>query len=457
MGDRQKPRFRMVLPVNIWGTDSTGKAFHQLAYTLDISTGGARLADVKVGLKRGDIVAVRYKQAKARFRVAWVANSQAGIEYLPGEKFIWIELPDEGWFIDRDPVSRSEAPPVEEPAAVNVDADRAETEAAPQEAQAQPDAASVANPTEAAQPSSPPPAQPSPTLQLGATLENCLAMLRTLDGLVNSAVVVPQIVREFHGAAGHLRNSAWAVQQWTELQQQSKDTAGILASVNSERVRFTIQLCRELVKEQQHLAAGVSQETRDALVEAVQALAEQLGVALPTRPANEGHTAPAAQLDPVALLAGLNQEIRSATLSAEETLNLIAERARSFTHADGAAIALGDETEMVCCASAGVAPLVGVSFSTAGGLAGEAISTRRPVVCRDAEQDERVDAALCRSVDLRSSAILPIIASQSVRGVLQVFASRPNAFDETCVSLLQHLAEFVASLEPGLRLEANLR
>ena len=282
-----------------------------------------------------------------------------------------------------------------------------------------------------------------------------MATLRALDGLVNSAVVVPQIVGEFHGAAGHLRNSAWAVQQWLELQQQSKDTSGVLASVNSEQVRFTAQLCRELLKEQQHLGAGVSPETREALVEAVQALAEQLGVALPRRPADQG--AQAAKLDPVALLAGLNQEICSATLSAEETVNLIAERARSFTRADGAAIAVGDETEMVCCASAGVAPLVGVSFSTAGGLAGEAISTRRPVVCRDAEQDERVDAALCRSVDLRSSVILPITAGQAVTGVLQVFASRPNAFDETCVSLLQQLAEFVASLEPGLRLEANPR
>ena len=451
MGDRQKPRFRMVLPVNIWGTDSTGKAFHQLAYTLDISTGGARLADVKVGLKRGDVVAVRYKQAKARFRVAWVGNNQAGIEYLPGEKFIWIELPEEGWFTDREPVSRSAAPETE-----GAEAGDGEIEIAPQKEPAQPDAASVASPAEAAQPS-PAPAPASPTAELAATLDNCLAMLRALDDLVNSAVAVPQIVREFHGAAGHLRNSAWAVEQWLELQSQSKDTAGVLASVNSERVRFTAQLCRELAKEQQHLGAGVSPETRDALVEAVQALAEQLGVALPTRPANEGHGAPAAKLDPVALLAGLNQEIRSATLSAEETLNLIAERARSFTHADGAAIALGDETEMVCCASAGVAPLDGVSIPTAGGLAGEAISTRRPVVCRDAEKDERVDAALCRSVDLRSSAILPITAAQSVRGVLQVFASRPNAFDETCLSLLQHLAEFVASLEPGLRLEANPR
>jgi putative methionine-R-sulfoxide reductase with GAF domain len=447
----------MVLPVNIWGTDASGQAFHQLAYTLDISTGGARLADVRVALKRGDVVAVRYKQNKARFRVAWVANNQAGIEYLAGEKFIWIELPEEGWFVDRDPASRSgERPAAAEPEVVSAEASEAEIEIAPQEAPTQPDPGSVTSPGEAAQPS-PTAAEPPPGAELGATLQNCLAVLRTLDGLVNSSVVVPEIAREFHGAAGHLRNTAWAVQQWMELQQESKDTSGVLASVNSERVRFTGQLCRELVKEQQHMDAGVSQETRQALVDAVQALAEQLGVAVRERPVDGGRGAEAVQLDPIVVLAGLNQEIRSAALSSEETLSLIAERARSFTGADGAAIALGDEAEMVCCASAGIAPLVGIRFSTAGGLAGEAISSRQPVVCCDAEQDGRVDAALCRSVHLRASAILPIANGQSVTGVLQVFASRPNAFDETSVSLLQHLAEFVASLEPGLRLEASSR
>jgi hypothetical protein len=42
-------------------------------------------------------------------------------------------------------------------------------------------------------------------------------------------------------------------------------------------------------------------------------------------------------------------------------------------------------------------------------------------------------------------------------GLLQVFAGRPNAFDEASASLLQHVAEFVASLEPDLRLQPEPR
>jgi hypothetical protein len=42
-------------------------------------------------------------------------------------------------------------------------------------------------------------------------------------------------------------------------------------------------------------------------------------------------------------------------------------------------------------------------------------------------------------------------------GVVQVFASRPNAFDEAAVSLLQHLADMVAALDRDLHLQLDPR
>ena len=449
MGRRQKPRFRMVLPVSVWGTDSSGKAFHQLAYTLDISTGGAKLAGVIVPLKRDEIIAVRYKQRKARFRVVWSAKSEVGIQYVEGEHFIWIELPEEE-FTDQEPVREAAVPPAAAgPPPALADSSPEGSEAPPPAAPAQQDAGLVAD--------SGPVSEASPTDELAATLETCLASLRTLDGLVNAAGVVAHVAQEFHAAAGHLRNTAWAVQQWIELQPGSTDHSAMLESVNSERLRFAAQLCREIAQDQQHLVAGVSPENRAALVAAVQFLAQKFGVPLELQSSPAERTTEPARRDPVALLAGLNQEIRSTALSAEETLDLMAERARSFTAADGAAIALRDQDDMVCCASAGIAPLAGIRFAVSGGLAGEAIATRQPLIWGNAQKDERVDSALCRRLDLKSSAIAPILAGDSVMGVLQVFSGRPNAFDETAVSLLQQLAEFVASLEPGLRLESDSR
>jgi putative methionine-R-sulfoxide reductase with GAF domain len=433
----------MVLPVSIWGTDSSGKAFHQLAYTLDISTGGAKLAGVMAALEPGEIIAVRYKQRKARFRVVWSANREAGIQYVDGEPFIWIELPEEE-FIDWEPVPEAAARPAAAEPPPSAVSSPAGSEAPPPAAHAQQDAGSAAD--------SVPVINPSRTDELAATLEACLASLRSLDGLVHSVGMVAEVAREFHAAASHLRNTAWAVQQWIELQPESRGHNAILESVNSERVRFGTQLCRELARERQHLVAGVSPENREALVAAVQLLAQELGAGLEPQSSQAGRTADPAWRDPVALLAGLNQEIRSTTLSAEETLDLLAERARSFTDADGAAIALRDDEDMVCCASSGIAPLAGIRFSVSGDLAGEAIAARRSLIWRDTEKDVRVDASLGRSLDLKSSAIAPIVAADAVLGVLQVFSGRPNAFDEAAVSLLQHLAEFVASLGPNLLL-----
>jgi len=445
MGRRRKPRFRMVLPVSIWGSDAGGKAFHQLAYTVDISTGGAKLAGIQAELKPGEIIAVRYKQRKARFHVVWSANHEAGIQYVEGEHFIWIELPEEE-FVDREPVRESRPAEAVPPAPASSAPSPATSEASPAAAQ---DAAASVEARRVA-----PPARND---ELASTLEACLASLRSLDELVNTAGMTAQIAQQFHAATGHLRNTAWAVQQWIELQAESRETGAIAESVNSERVRFGVQLCRELAEDEQRLMTGVSRENREALRAAVQQIAQRLGVVLEPRSSPAGENLEAVRRDPVALLAGLNQEMRSAALSAEGTLDLLADRARSFTDADGAAIALRDQEDMVCCASSGMAPLPGIRFSASGGLAGDAIAARKCLCWRDSEKDNRVDAALCRSLNLRSSAVTPIISGDGVLGVLQVFSAQPNAFDEATLPLLQHLAEFVASMGPSLLLESEPR
>jgi len=438
----------MVLPVNIWGTDAGGKAFHQLAYTLDISTGGAKLAGITAALKPGEIIAVRYKQRKSRFRVVWCANQEVGIQYVEGEHFIWIELPEEE-FVDREPIAetrrRPEAPPAPPPAS---------------EAPPGPAVSAAVSGAPAESKSSAPPQAPSEEArneEVATALQACLASLRGLDGLVNSAGMIAPVAQEFHAAAGHLRNTAWAVQQWLELHPQSRNDDAMIESVNSERLRFATQLCRELAQDEQRLVTGVSPENREALVTALQLLGPKLGVGLEPQPAASEAGGQPVQRDPVALLAALNQELRSTPLSADETLDLLADRARSFTNADGAAIALRDEEEMTCCASSGMAPLPGVRFSVSGGVAGKAIEDRQISIWQESENDGEAEATLCRGLNLKSSAVAPIVAGDIVMGVLQVFSARVNTFDRTTATLLQHLCEFVASLEPALRVESDAR
>ena len=91
----------MVLPLRVWGTDTTGKTFMLMAHTLDVSPTGARLGGFRSQVAPGEIVGVQYRLQKQQFRVAWVGrpgtsrDSQIGIEYLNRDrKILGLELPD---------------------------------------------------------------------------------------------------------------------------------------------------------------------------------------------------------------------------------------------------------------------------------------------------------------------------------------------------------------------------
>jgi hypothetical protein len=96
--NRQIRHFAL-LPLRISGTDGQGEEFEQLAYTLDISDSGVRLAGIHHLLKSGDTVCLRYHQERAQFEVMWVkqmrgANEwQAGLRCLEPANRLWtLEL-----------------------------------------------------------------------------------------------------------------------------------------------------------------------------------------------------------------------------------------------------------------------------------------------------------------------------------------------------------------------------
>src|SRR5581483_3473505 len=72
----------------------------------------------------------------------------------------------------------------------------------------------------------------------------------------------------------------------------------------------------------------------------------------------------------------------------DAALQLLAERAQYITGATGAAIALRDQDEMVCRASAGrSAPEVGALLQVNSGLSGESVRTQQTLRCDDAFVD----------------------------------------------------------------------
>jgi TonB family protein len=122
-------------------------------------------------------------------------------------------------------------------------------------------------------------------------------------------------------------------------------------------------------------------------------------------------------------------------------LATITDAARQLTGASGAALAMWKDGAMICRARSGdTAPALGARLSAETGISGECLHTGRIQHCTDTENDPLVDVEVCRSLGLRSIAVLPIQGWRGVNGVLEVFSTKPAAFTNQNIALLQQLA-----------------
>ncbi|MGA9043104.1 MAG: PilZ domain-containing protein [Terriglobales bacterium] len=84
MNKRRNDRVKAVLPVKVWGNDSTGKPYTTVAHTLDIAQTGARLGSVHHIFSVGDRLTLQYRQRKADFRVVWTKQLEGSKEFQIG-------------------------------------------------------------------------------------------------------------------------------------------------------------------------------------------------------------------------------------------------------------------------------------------------------------------------------------------------------------------------------------
>jgi putative methionine-R-sulfoxide reductase with GAF domain len=169
-------------------------------------------------------------------------------------------------------------------------------------------------------------------------------------------------------------------------------------------------------------------------------------------------TAPADYTSILTALAAVKREVDSLGPDLEGALQLLAQRAQTFTRATGAAIALTGGSSMVCRASAGHdAPGLGVRFSVGSGFSGECVRTGQLLRCEDSETDPVVDRESCRQLGIRSMIAVPIRWGDAVIGILEVFSPEPYAFSTNDPLALKRLAEIISTAvhragvpEPGL-------
>ena len=143
----------------------------------------------------------------------------------------------------------------------------------------------------------------------------------------------------------------------------------------------------------------------------------------------------------IMLLTSLKDLVNSGEERLDRILGAIADAARRVTGGSGAALAMWKEGVMVCRARSGdMAPALGARLDTSSGISGECLRTGLAQHCSDTENNALVDVEVCRSLGLRSIAVLPIRGWREINGILEVFSPVPAAFSPHQLRLLDEFA-----------------
>jgi hypothetical protein len=107
---RRQDRRKAVLPVRVRGKDASGKAFEELAHTLDVTPTGVRLGAIHHQLGELEHLTVSYRQRRMEFRVVWTKKLDGKAEYQVGLQAVTQDA--EAWgFRPADFVLSVEVPP----------------------------------------------------------------------------------------------------------------------------------------------------------------------------------------------------------------------------------------------------------------------------------------------------------------------------------------------------------
>ena len=454
MGVRRAPRTKMVVPLRLWGTDSTGKPFNVLGYTLNVSSTGARIAGVKVPLAVGDAVTVQYKQQRALYKVAWVGrpgdntHEQVGVSLLEADKHIFAELSDPPDYRDEYSGRRSSPPPPPQPA-VTTPAPVA-VEAPPQPAPPAPVAAEPAPielelpPEIAAAAETASTATPSSTVETDLSVDDMVARcgrgLLRVDQMVRRKPPSPAVLHDLRDAISRLRQTVWALQQWYELKDESNRPFPLLAYLNAERLRFAVQAVNDLADD----IAIKQVEVDPQLLQTFFEISDRL------RGASAASLAAGRTIDTSAgadAIQNMGAEIRRTAMPIDAAREYFARELQRIIYASGVALARVEYNEMVCVGSSGNMPPTGTVLEVDEGAAAEAVQSLSLVYCEDTQTDARMNAELCRAAAIASVAFVPVLSPDGkLLGIIEAVSPVARAFDPGRMALLRSAVQLAAEL-----------
>jgi hypothetical protein len=114
------------------------------------------------------------------------------------------------------------------------------------------------------------------TRSISERLKAATDELQKLEKLVVSGDCAPRVLNDFRGAVDSIRQTAWAVQQWTVLQEQHRDPYSVLGILEEERVRRAAQIARDLTLDLESMELGLETAGLAELFRAIEGLYSRL-------------------------------------------------------------------------------------------------------------------------------------------------------------------------------------
>ncbi len=125
-------------------------------------------------------------------------------------------------------------------------------------------------------------AQPSATA-ITQRLQAATAELQELERLVVSGDFSPRVLSEFRSSVDSVRLTAWTVQQWIGLQEQSRDPYAVMSALSAARVARATQMNKDLAMDLQSLEVSFDTEGLAELFGSVDSLRDALAPLFPNK------------------------------------------------------------------------------------------------------------------------------------------------------------------------------
>ncbi|WP_319239735.1 sensor domain-containing diguanylate cyclase [uncultured Propionivibrio sp.] len=139
-------------------------------------------------------------------------------------------------------------------------------------------------------------------------------------------------------------------------------------------------------------------------------------------------------------------ELARIGLDLGEVMTHVVDRVISFTKAEGAAIELAEDGDMVYRATSGIAKkYLGLRLKQSDSISGQCVELGETLYCADSESDPRVNRQACRTIGLRSMVVVPLKYHERTVGILKAMSTRVNGFGRRDRTLLELLSEVIGA------------